>query len=114
MSTLQKYIWEPGNGTRYELFYGRVENTTLITWMRRGGSGGMAMAFSHNSYVHYTYLSEKMDVNAADAAGILKFLEKMGHDVGYPEEWHLNPTGDGVLEGGVDATDEDIDQFNDD
>ena len=112
MSTLQKYTWEPGNGTRYELFYGRVKNTNLIPWMRRGGSGGRAMAFSEGSFLHYTYVAEKMDVNAADAAGILQFLERMGHDVGYPEGVHA-PSKNMLIEVG-DATDEDIDQFNDD
>jgi hypothetical protein len=29
---------------------------------------------------------EKMSVNIADAVGILKFLEEMGHDVGYPTD----------------------------
>ncbi len=87
-----KYYWEPGNGSRYDLFFGKAQGKYLLAWMRSGGSGGMAFAFS-GDYVHHTYLEEKMKLNSADAAGLLKFLEVMGHDVGMPPDevyfpWH--------------------------
>jgi hypothetical protein len=82
--TLKRYDWQPGNGTRYDLCYGPVGDRALVTWLRQGGSGGPSLAFSH--YLHYTYVMEKMSVNIADAVGILKFLEEMGHDVGYPTD----------------------------
>ena len=55
------------------------------------------MLFSH--YLHYTYLMEKMSVNVADAVGILKFLEKKGHDVGFPapEIQYEECRGEGTL-----------------
>jgi hypothetical protein len=52
--------------------------------MHRDGAGGTAMTFSH--FLHYTYIMAKMEINVADAVGILKFLEEMGHKVGYPEK----------------------------
>jgi hypothetical protein len=51
--------------------------------MRFGGAGGSSLVFT--DYLHYSYIMEKMNIGIADAAGILKFLEEMGHKVGYPE-----------------------------
>lgn len=78
----ERYAWCPGNGTRYDLVHTPVGNHTMITWLRMGGSGGISLMFS--DFLHYTYLEEKMGVNTADAVGILMFLERMGHAVGYP------------------------------
>ena len=80
---LNHYDWQPGNGTRYDLYYGPAGKRTFVSWMRFGGAGGISMVF--DSYLHYTYMMEKMQINISDAVGILKFLEEMGHDVGYPE-----------------------------
>jgi len=80
---LNHYDWQPGNGTRYDLYYSKTGSRAFVSWMRRGGAGGTAMAFTH--YLHYSYIMEKMEINTADAVGILQFLEEMGHDVGYPE-----------------------------
>ena len=52
--------------------------------MRLGGAGGTSLAFTR--YLHYTYVMEKMQIGIADAVGILKFLEEMGHEVGYPDD----------------------------
>ena len=79
----ERYAWSPGNGTRYDLVHTPVGSRTMITWLKRGGSGGTSLMFS--DFLHYTYLEEKMEVNTADAVGILMFLERMGHAVGYPE-----------------------------
>jgi hypothetical protein len=80
----ERYDWQPGNGTRYDLVYGEVGSYFLITWLSKGGSAGPTMLFS--DFLHYTYMQEKMEINANDTAGILKFLELKGHDVGYPPE----------------------------
>lgn len=81
---LSRYDWQPGNGTRYDLFYGPTAKPRyLVSWMKYGGAGGVSLAFS--DYLHYSYLMEKMGVNISDAVGILMFLEEMGHKVGYPE-----------------------------
>ena len=81
---LSRYDWQPGNGTRYDLFYGKTSKETgFISWMKFGGASGVSMAFTH--YLHYTYIMEKMQISITDAVGILMFLEELGHAVGYPE-----------------------------
>jgi hypothetical protein len=37
-----------------------------------------------DEFIHYSYVMEKMGCNEADAVGLLGFLERMGHRVGYP------------------------------
>ena len=75
-----QYEWCPGNGTRYHLVHAETERGTFIAWMKRGGSGGESAwltggpAMQFSGYLHPTYLMEKMDVNEADARGILSFL----------------------------------------
>lgn len=82
MGTWKRFEWMPGNGTRYDLIYSGDGSTNLIAWMKFGGSGGRLMLFT--DFLHYSYIMEKMQVNIADAVGILKFLELQGHSVGYP------------------------------
>tara|TARA_B100000941_G_C27968251_1_gene285037 strand:+ start:19 stop:312 length:294 start_codon:yes stop_codon:yes gene_type:complete len=84
-----RYEWCPGNGTRYDLYYDKKVDKAFIAWMRSAGAGGVCMSFSH--YLHYTYIEEKMNIGTGDAVGILKFLETMGHDVGYPDEATFTP-----------------------
>ena len=84
MKTWKRFDWQPGNGTRYDLIYGSGDPYTQIAWLKRGGSGGTLMLFS--DFLHYSYIMEKMDINIADAVGILKFLELQGHAVGYPAD----------------------------
>lgn len=84
-----RYDWQPGNGTRYDLLYGKCGDYYMIGWANRHGAGGTFMMFSH--FLHYSYLAEKMNVNESDADGILRFLEKMGHDVGYPAHDMISP-----------------------
>lgn len=79
---LNHYDWQPGNGTRYDLYYGPAGKKTFVSWMKNAG-GGVSMVFT--DYLHYSYLMEKMNVGIADAVGILKFLEEMGHKVGHPD-----------------------------
>ncbi len=94
---LGHYDWQPGNGTRYDLYYGAAGKRTFVSWMRLGGAGGISMVFT--DYLHYTYMMEKMQINIADAVGILKFLEEMGHKVGYPEPGTVyeNPKADAFM-----------------
>jgi hypothetical protein len=81
---MKRYSWEPQNGTRYDLCYGQAAGRNLLVWLLRGGSGGIAFAFTNDSFIHYDYLIEKMKIGTADAAGILLFLQKMGHEVCLP------------------------------
>ncbi len=84
MKTWKRFDWQPGNGTRYDLIYSGDSSKNLIGWLRMGGSGGRMMLFT--DFLHYSYIMEKMQINIADAVGILKFLEHQGHYVGYPHE----------------------------
>ena len=82
---MSRYIWEPGNSTRYDLFYHappRAEDKCLLVWLHKGGSGGTAIMF--DGFLHHTYIEEKMGINSTDAAALLLFLEHMGHSVGMP------------------------------
>ena len=60
-----RYDWQPGNGTRYDLLYGKCGDYYMIGWANRQGAGGTFM--------------------------MLRFLEKMGHDVGYPAHDMISP-----------------------
>jgi hypothetical protein len=86
---MKKYIWEPGNATRYELLMGAVDSKMLLCWLREGGAGGTCLRWNGDNTVAVTYLIEKMGVNLGDAVGILSFLESKGFNVVYNtnEEW---------------------------
>jgi hypothetical protein len=79
---MRQYAWEPGNGTSYNLVYGPLGSKLFLAWMRRGGSGGTCIVW--DAFLTHEYLEEKLNINTADANGILLFLEKMGHQVGLP------------------------------
>ena len=82
---MKQYKYEPGNATRYHLVYGRIEgpsgtlsNKYLIAWLKDGGSGGTAMRWAHWDDMPtpgWVYISEKMDINQADAKAIAMFIE---------------------------------------
>lgn len=84
---MKRFIWEPGNGTRYDLVYGpfAAAGKFLLCWMNKGGNGGTSLIWRSGECVNHGHLEEKMNVNAADANGLLLFLESKGHDVGLPE-----------------------------
>jgi hypothetical protein len=84
----ERVNWEPGNGTRYNIVYAEHDGWVYFTWLWRGGSGGNTFAFRPGGYIHYNYLSEKMNLSrVGDAAGLLTFLHTKGHDVGMPPGW---------------------------
>jgi hypothetical protein len=95
---LDRWTWCPGNHTRYDLMYGcrktgephnrRSEFT--LGYLNPMGRAGAMMIFSEPSYLHHTYIEEKLGVNTADAVGIMMFLEQMGHSVGYPDNEIMN------------------------
>ena len=89
---IHEYKWQPGNATNYHLLYGKIKTEPeryLLCWQRKGGSGGNSFLWE-KQYLHWTYLSEKLDVNEADANGILLFLQKHGHDVGFCKSEQLS------------------------
>ena len=82
-------------GTRYDVLYccrlvepcneDDGKRFVLIHMNGFGRKYATAFEFTSNSFTHYTYLMEKMDVNIADAMGLLSFLQRMGHRVGFPK-----------------------------
>lgn len=80
---VERYDFCPGNGARYDLMYGKVPNGGyLLVWLKRGGSGGCAFRFHADSYVHSSYLAEKMDLTKwmGDAYALCAFLNTQGHN----------------------------------
>jgi hypothetical protein len=78
---MRKYVYCPGNMGRYDLRYGTSSNgTSMIAWMKRGGSGGVCFIFDTKSFVALSYLCEKMDIGHGDGRAILAFLQERGHD----------------------------------
>jgi hypothetical protein len=87
-SYVQRFKWEPGNGTRYHLTYScRAKADAMVGF---GREYLLAWLTEHrcmmlgDEFIHYSYVMEKMGCNEADAVGLLGFLERMGHRVGYP------------------------------
>jgi len=88
---VERIDWQPGNGTRYDIVYAQdSRGRVYFTWLQYGGSGGTTFSFTPGTYVHYSYLMEKMSIPSrmtGDAAGLLAFLHTKGHDVGMPSDW---------------------------
>ncbi len=97
---VKRYTYQPGNGTRYDLIYGKVpasvygttdklveaqgEHTqTMLTWMKSGGSGGGTIVFDLAPCSGY--LAEKMNIGTGDAVALIRFLHEQGEAV-YLEE----------------------------
>ena len=79
---MKRHIFQPGNGSRYDLMYGKVEdNGYLLVWLKRGGSGGVAFRFDGGGYVASGYLAEKMDLCnwMGDVYALCAFLNTQGH-----------------------------------
>lgn len=68
-----KLFWEPGNGARYDLIVVRFDDRNFIAWMRKGGSGGVAIMFEFAP--HWTYIAEKLDAQKPDAKALEVFCE---------------------------------------
>lgn len=76
----QKYIdWQPGNGTRYGLLFvkvaediGKAESIGrwVITWV----NPQKTMFVGAKSYVHFSYVQEKMRVPVSDAIVIAEAI----------------------------------------
>ena len=82
-TTLERFTFEPGNGTRYDLLYGEAPRGYLLVWLHKSGSGGSAFRFSGDCFVASGYLAEKMSIPAylgGDTNALLAFLRLRGHD----------------------------------
>lgn len=81
-------FYEPGNGTRYEMMYGHTPYIHdpdspiqfFATWMKNNGSGGVTVKHSANSYCHWSYVKEKMELHShEDAKAIAHFINTMNY-----------------------------------
>tara|TARA_Y100000401_G_scaffold110235_1_gene107245 strand:+ start:587 stop:853 length:267 start_codon:yes stop_codon:yes gene_type:complete len=77
---MKRYNYEPGNATRYDLVYGRIEGTKqyVLVWLSKGGSGGTALQWEHfddEPRLMAGYISEKMGIRRADAEAIAEFMK---------------------------------------
>ena len=80
---MKRIQYQPGNGTNYDLMYGKVEgNGYLLVWLKRGGSGGSAFRFDGDYFIAAGYLMEKMDLPSrlmGDVHALCAFLNAQGH-----------------------------------
>lgn len=94
--TSKYFTYEPGNGTVYKMLVTEHEDKLLLTWYRYASSG-VAMQVPRDGFIHYTYMYEKLDCGAGDAAPLLAFLNKTyGINVGMPEGFDKNGIYNGV------------------
>jgi hypothetical protein len=92
-TTLRRFEYCPGNGTRYDLLFGLTGGgDLLLVWLYNEGAGGFAFhrsAKNNDTLLHHSYLSEKMGVkNLADIAALLAFLAQYGTCVGMPQDFN--------------------------
>lgn len=77
-----RLLWEPGNGTRYELLVTRTDST--IFGASQGGFVVVgpfsdklrAMVVPLEGGLHYTYVMEKMGLNEIDASCVAVMLRE--------------------------------------
>jgi hypothetical protein len=94
---LRRFSWCPGDHTRYDLMYGRRmsepaggdEGVDYLLVHLNGMGKASAFIFREPTYLHYSYIMEKTGSNEVTAVGLLRFLERMGHAVGYPKPMAL-------------------------
>ena len=87
----ERHDFQPGNGSRYDLVYvpDLGDGFFLLTWLRYGGSGGVSLRASRGSFLHISYVMEKMRLDSeADAHALVAFLVGQGAVTGQGEVWY--------------------------
>ena len=78
-----RHLWEPGNGTRYELsitpFEGRLFGCSDGGWVVVGPFSDRirAMVVPTESGIHWSYVATKMDLNEVDASCVAVMIGKV-------------------------------------
>tara|TARA_B100000809_G_scaffold145495_1_gene143075 strand:- start:589 stop:864 length:276 start_codon:yes stop_codon:yes gene_type:complete len=68
--------YEPGNGRRYHLLYTVLRNKRVLTWLKRGGSGGSVIVYGKDAFVGVGYIREKMEVTKfRDATALARWID---------------------------------------
>lgn len=87
--------WQPGNGTRYEVYLFLTYERILISWWNKG-DGGRTMIKDTLNMFHYSYMLEKMNIGEADAAALLAlFAQETGIETVLPPGYDENGVWDG-------------------
>jgi len=106
---MKYHEWSPGNSTTYKFFIQEnvsniflndskkqyspySEDSILLTWMKYGMTSGISIVIGTDTFLHYSYLSEKLNnINSADIAAILAFLNTTYNiPVGIPPGFDTN------------------------
>jgi len=98
-STLNEIVYQPDNGTRYEVILVLHGEHFLFCWLN-GSAGGRCHEFATEGLLHYSYFQEKMKTNEADAAVLLVLIHELtGRTVALPPGYDVAGLYDGVEEG---------------
>ena len=87
LNTMFRFIWEPGNSTKYIVRLALVENGTkvFIALDPDGtGRGKFTVTPMHYVVTIHDIRDNLTDGNEADAAAILSLLERLGIDTKWP------------------------------
>lgn len=80
--TYIREAYEPGNGTRYDLFLVRPPEGMMVFGYLNPFGGARCMLINPASVVHVSYLSEKLNLfNQPDLAALLRWLHGHGVEV---------------------------------
>ena len=79
-ATTRVVDWCPGNATRYRCVLAEVEEpngtrAVLLTWLKRGDTGGPSFLAREGQCPDAGYFMEKTDCNEADTAALLALLK---------------------------------------
>jgi len=84
-------IYQPGNGTRYEILCVETKpGLDLFIWVN-APTGGKITRLSRPSDLAAWWLSDRLNINDADCAALLAWLrDERGHTVWMPEGYGLD------------------------
>lgn len=88
-NTAAVLVYQPGNGTRYEVLFCKGNDTFLFGWLNGTGT---VHEFRSGGLLHYQYLMEKLKLRSpADAAALLTLIQELtGREPQYPEGFDRN------------------------
>ena len=90
---MERYVWEPGNSTRYELRVTREEGSLFGSsegggWLIVGPFPDHLRAMVVTSYsgVHWTYVAQKMGLGEVDASCVTVMIGKITDVDSWPSD----------------------------
>ena len=87
---IQRVVFQPGNGTKYELVLVPLDHEFMVSWVPSDRAGRACAVFGRDSLLHWRYAMEKLQIKGADLNAVMAVLhEVMGVEValepGYDE-----------------------------